>query len=258
MVIAKVSTVKSSCFSGCISRIFSHNSVVNPRTFSPENLFKEFCKIGISSSLTPSEDITRTSPKPKFPVPQLISVLLIIPNGKEEKPTSPFERPNYSVVDIEVGDDIIPEHFFELKFCNHDNIDLHPRPIGYKSEPLGEERYDQSNHVAPTNDTTENITPSNSPTTKQLISELMFRSSNWCSQNWKYVISVLIFIAFFLFMVTSKQLRHNKERVNIVLKEKTERTIKKEPECSETPQNIKEDIIKDDVIKQESEPELNI
>ena len=59
-------------------------------------------------------------------------------------------------------------------------------------------------------------------------------------------------------MVTSKQLRHNKERVNIVLKEKTERTIKKEPECSETPQNIKEDIIKDDVIKQESEPELNI
>lgn len=178
--------------------------------------------------------------------------------GKEEKPTSPFERPNYSVVDIEVGDDIIPEHFFELKFCNHDNINLHPRPTGYKSEPLREERYDQYNHVAPTNDTIGNITPSSSPTTKQLISELVFRSSNWCSQNWKYVLSVLIFIVFFLFMVTSKQLQHSKERGNIVLKEKTERTIKKEPKGSEPSQDIKEDDIKDNVIKQESESELNI
>lgn len=171
--------------------------------------------------------------------------------SKEEKPTSPFERPNYSVVDIEVGDDIIPEHFFELKFCNHDNIDLHPRPIGYKSEPLGEERYDQSNYVLPTNNTTGNITPSSAPTTKQVMSELIIKSLNWCSQNWKYVLSVFIFIIFFMFMITSKHLRDNEDRTNIVLKEKKEGTIQKELEGSELPQDIKEGHIKDDVLGQE-------
>lgn len=35
-------------------------------------------------------------------------------------------RPNYSIVDIEVGDDIIPEEFFELRYYNNEGENLHP------------------------------------------------------------------------------------------------------------------------------------
>ncbi|MCM1139046.1 MAG: Ig-like domain-containing protein [Muribaculum sp.] len=35
-------------------------------------------------------------------------------------------RPNYSVVDVEVGDDIIPEEYFELRYFGGAGSDLHP------------------------------------------------------------------------------------------------------------------------------------
>lgn len=35
-------------------------------------------------------------------------------------------RPNYSVVDVEVGDDIIPEEYFELRYFDGDESNLHP------------------------------------------------------------------------------------------------------------------------------------
>lgn len=35
-------------------------------------------------------------------------------------------RPNYEVVDIEVGDDIIPEEYFELRYYNGEDSNLHP------------------------------------------------------------------------------------------------------------------------------------
>lgn len=35
-------------------------------------------------------------------------------------------RPNYSVVDVEVGDDIIPEEYFELRYFGGADSDLHP------------------------------------------------------------------------------------------------------------------------------------
>jgi uncharacterized protein YjdB/proteasome lid subunit RPN8/RPN11 len=35
-------------------------------------------------------------------------------------------RPNYNVVDVEVGDDIIPEEYFELRYFDGDSSNLHP------------------------------------------------------------------------------------------------------------------------------------
>lgn len=35
-------------------------------------------------------------------------------------------RPNYDIVEVEVGDDIIPEEFFELRYFNEENANLHP------------------------------------------------------------------------------------------------------------------------------------
>lgn len=37
-------------------------------------------------------------------------------------------RPNYDVVEVEVGDDIIPEEYFELRYFNGEEDDLHPEP----------------------------------------------------------------------------------------------------------------------------------
>lgn len=50
---------------------------------------------------------------------------------------SHLSRPYYQRVEIEVGDDIIPRDFFELRYLNPDSINLHPIPSGKnKSEQL--------------------------------------------------------------------------------------------------------------------------
>lgn len=38
----------------------------------------------------------------------------------------PMGRPDYSVVDVEVGDDLIPEEYFELRYFDGDEANLHP------------------------------------------------------------------------------------------------------------------------------------
>lgn len=44
-----------------------------------------------------------------------------------DHPTSrPIGRPHYEVVDVEVGDDIIPDEYFRLRYVNGDEADLHP------------------------------------------------------------------------------------------------------------------------------------
>lgn len=166
--------------------------------------------------------------------------------GHEEDVSRPYERPNYSVVDVEVGDDIIPEHFFELKFCNQDHIDLHPRPTsvsmrgGYQEHPLPTEKI---------KDVVENVTPSSVPTTKQFVGGLTGRSSDWFSQNWKYILAVSVFLMFFIFLITSRQLRHINERVDTIHKEKV---VTKKDEGKESIQETESDTVKDADKKQES------
>lgn len=43
-----------------------------------------------------------------------------------DMPVSRYGRPYYTPVEIEVGDDLIPEEYFQLKFYNGDEADLHP------------------------------------------------------------------------------------------------------------------------------------
>lgn len=43
---------------------------------------------------------------------------------------SRFSRPCYQQVEIEVGDDIIPRDFFELRYINSVSFNLHPIPFG--------------------------------------------------------------------------------------------------------------------------------
>lgn len=44
-------------------------------------------------------------------------------------------RPKYSFVDFEVGDDIIPDVFFELKYVNSEESNLHPLPLNPTETP---------------------------------------------------------------------------------------------------------------------------
>ena len=44
----------------------------------------------------------------------------------DHTPGRSFGRPGYSVVDIEVGDDIIPEEYFELRYFDGSESNLHP------------------------------------------------------------------------------------------------------------------------------------
>lgn len=59
-----------------------------------------------------------------------------------------LERPNYSVVDVEVGDDIIPEEYFELRYFDGNESDLHPsvaqRTCNFQPRQIATE---QENHV---------------------------------------------------------------------------------------------------------------
>lgn len=44
----------------------------------------------------------------------------------DHTPGRSLGRPDYSVVDVEVGDDIIPEEYFELRYFDGSDSDLHP------------------------------------------------------------------------------------------------------------------------------------
>lgn len=46
-------------------------------------------------------------------------------------------RPNYEIVDVEVGSDLIPEEFLKLKYCTDEERDLHPYAPQRSNRPSG-------------------------------------------------------------------------------------------------------------------------
>lgn len=46
-----------------------------------------------------------------------------------------YNRPLYEEIDIEVGDDIIPEEYFKLKYYSSGESNLHPMPTRHKEDP---------------------------------------------------------------------------------------------------------------------------
>lgn len=132
----------------------------------------------------------------------------------DEIPLQTYERPRYSKVEVEVGDDIIPEHYFELKYCNSDKIELHPKPKDAKSS-LSNDGYPHKEHSQnPSRKNDIETMPCSVPTTKQLISELYTRLCTRIARNWKYAFAVVLFLLLFAFAVTNKNLRHKKSEVN--------------------------------------------
>lgn len=70
-----------------------------------------------------------------------------------------YNRPNYERVDIEVGNDIIPEEYFRLKYYDGEGCDLHPSVMRPPSDPKPEEVAGGPDQ-RPTNEVTQDEVPS--------------------------------------------------------------------------------------------------
>ncbi len=84
------------CFSGTDDRTNSTFASLNPR--------------GVISGLVNVD-------------PNLRMSMYYLPHSESQT----YGRPQYEVVDVEVGSDLIPEDFFRLKFYNGEGSNLHPR-----------------------------------------------------------------------------------------------------------------------------------
>lgn len=99
--------------------------------------------------------------------PQLRMTMYYLPhNGGVSRYSG---RPNYQVVDIEVGSDLIPEEYFKLRYFQGEENQLHPyapqrkrgqhNPSRYSGEPMDQIERDQHNEVgSETTDTKRTLT----------------------------------------------------------------------------------------------------
>ena len=165
----------------------------------------------------------------------------------EDRPLQTVERPQYTKVKIEVGDDIIPEHYFELKYCNSNKIELHPKPEDSKSSAYGD-GYPDNDHQQNSLDKSDiEATPCNILTTKQLTHELYARFCTWLKKSWKYIFAVVVFLLLLGLAVANKNLRHSKSKASPAHKERVDKPIKEG--------TIKEETIKEEN-KEKGQPSL--
>lgn len=87
---------------------------------------------GSMDVFSPTDDGTNTTFARQNPAGVISGLVNIDPDFRitmyhlDHTPGRSLGRPDYSVVDVEVGDDIIPEEYFELRYFDGSDSDLHP------------------------------------------------------------------------------------------------------------------------------------
>lgn len=129
----------------------------------------------------------------------------------------PNTRPGYEKVDVEVGDDIIPPSFFELKYVATGEESIHPMPPINNMSP--------SRQVPPQtfrqehfNVDEENEMDISQTKTWKLVAELLKRLFRWLRKHWKETLIFLLVCALVLSFGSSIKscARDTKEKVEEV------------------------------------------
>ena len=136
----------------------------------------------------------------------------------------PNARPGYEKIDVEVGDDIIPPSFFELKYVAPECENLHPLPpsnIQQKNRSTAQQTFRQWSPISADNEE-EDLEDLSELKTWRLVTELLKRLFRWIQRHWKEALIVVLVIALALsFGNTIKSCAHSaKEKVNNVLTNK--------------------------------------
>lgn len=120
---------------------------------------------------------------------------------KEVTPIGSYHRPQYEKVDVEVGDDIIPEHFFELKYYNSSDDEQHPRPRKEHQGRASNIGIGQNNEIGE-NDATPDGNDSGDDSPRQLkrartsdiVDELLARTGQWLARRAGLIILLVLSI----------------------------------------------------------------
>lgn len=141
----------------------------------------------------------------------------------------PNARPGYEKVDVEVGDDIIPPSFFELKYVASDYENLHPLPpsdIRQMNRPVAQQTFRQD-PLSDIDGEEYDVADISEVKAWKLFAELLKRLFQWVIRHWKETLIVVLVIALALsFGSTIKSCAHNaKEKVNNVMANKESKGI---------------------------------
>jgi len=131
----------------------------------------------------------------------------------------PNHRPVYETVDFEVGDDIIPPSFFELRYVANENSNLHPLP---PASNFGQNQFAQMSGMRRENNEVPVMEPRQEQlSNKQLVVEVFSRLSRLIKRRWKEALIVLLICGLIVSMGSSiKSCVHN-------IREKGGRVIEK-------------------------------
>lgn len=128
-------------------------------------------------------------------------------HGKEE-----FDNLQHKKVKIEVGDDIIPQKYFELKYYDSPNDSLSPKPT---TSGKGSKKKQPAAIPKTSSPENEKEPPKwEDVTTKKLIGELSLRLRKWCYRNKKYIFVVIILL-FFIILITNINIKNIKQTKEI-------------------------------------------
>lgn len=116
----------------------------------------------------------------------------------------PYTRPKYEKIDVEVGDDIIPTSFFDLKYVETGAESIHPIPPENSVSsirPVAQQNFGQEYYnVYEDYETDEKMSQFK---TKRLVIELLKRLYRWVIKHWKEILIVLLVCALALSFVSS-------------------------------------------------------
>lgn len=141
----------------------------------------------------------------------------------------PNARPGYEKIDVEVGDDIIPPSFFELKYVASDYENLHPLPpvnIQQMNRPVAQQTF-RKEPLSNIDSEEDGVTDISEVKAWKLVAELLKRLFQWVIRHWRETLIVVLVIALALsFSSTIKSCAHNaKEKVDSVMTDKESKGI---------------------------------
>lgn len=135
----------------------------------------------------------------------------------------PNARPIYEKIDVEVGDDIIPPSFFELKYVSSSNENIHPMPPANNTSstrPITQQSFRQEHLNNGRQDDKKQDIPQFR--TRKLVAELLKRLSRWMRKHWKEILILLLAGALILSFGNKikSNVRDTKDKIEEVIKDK--------------------------------------
>ena len=117
-------------------------------------------------------------------------------------------RPVYEKVDVEVGDDIIPPSFFELRYVANESSNLHPLP---PAGNFGQNQFAQVSGTRQENNEVPKVENRKEElSNKQLAAEVFRRLFRFIKKKWKEVLIVLLVCGLIISLGSSiKSCAHN-------------------------------------------------